>query len=208
MPLTLGTAKAKAGRITYGSFDLVDHPSGGKDRLPVILAQGDPQGPVFWITAAIHGPEHTGILVVHDLITRELVKQLHGTIVAIPALNPAGVRTYTRAPNYLEGDPNRLFPDGRPARKADPDDDPPSALERAYGRLFAEIKGSANYMVDLHNWGGSLSFVFRDTVFYRNDRSAAQNRAARARAAKVDARLGEMCAAYGHSVVNELPPKK
>lgn len=208
MPLTLGTARAKPGRITYGTFDLVEHPTGGWDRLPVILAQGDPRGPVFWVTASIHGPEHSGIQVVHQLVTRELAKNLHGTVVAIPTLNPAGVRTAKRAPYYLDGDPNRLFPDGRPARSPDPDDDPPSALEHAYRRLFAEIKASADYMVDLHNWGGSISFVFRDTVFYRADRSAAQNKAARAAARKMDARLAAMCAAYGHTVVNELPPKK
>jgi uncharacterized protein len=206
MPLSLGTATASPGRIKYGAYDLVEHPTGGRDRLPVVIAQGDPRGPVFWLTAGIHGPEHAGLQVLHQLITRELVRDLYGTIISIPALNPAGLRTMQRRAYYYEGDPNRLFPDGRrPKRKPDPDKDPPSSLEEAYTRLFGEIKDTADYMIDLHNaWTGSVSFVFRDRVFYRNDRSAKQNKTARAAAEKLDAKLGEMCAAYGHAVVNEM----
>lgn len=215
MSLSLGTAKAKPGRIAYGAYDLVAHPTGGMDRLPVVIAQGDPKGPVFWITAGIHGPEHAGLQVLHQLITRELVGQLHGTLIAIPALNPAGLRTTQRQAYYHDGDPNRLFPDGKPRRKLDPDMDPPSSLEQAYTRLFAEIKDTADYMIDLHNaWTNSVSFVFRDRVFYRDDGQAAKRKAAppalrsgglrRAAAEKLDAKLAEMCAAYGHSVVNEM----
>jgi uncharacterized protein len=209
MPLTLGTAKARPGRIAYGSYELVRHPVGGVDSLPVIIAQGDPSGPVFWVTAGIHGPEHAGLQVIHRLITRDLVKKLHGTIIALPALNPAGLRTMKRQAYYHDGDPNRLFPDGKPESEPDPDEDPPSALELAYRRLFEEIKASADYMVDLHNHAiGSVSFCFRDRVFYRNTGSAEARKRERAAAQKLDQRLADMVAAYGHSVVLELPVKK
>jgi hypothetical protein len=205
MSFSLGTARAKPGRLTYGAYDLVAHPTGGMDRIPVVLAQGDSRGPVFWMTAGIHGPEHAGLQVLHLLLTRDLVKELYGTLVCLPALNPAGLRTMTRQAYYHDGDPNRLFPDGKPKRKLDPDMEPPSSLELAYTRLFAEIKATADYMIDLHNaWTNSISFVFRDRVFYRDDGPAAKRRAARAAAEKLDARLAEMCAAYGHSVVNEM----
>ena len=209
MPLTLGSTKAKPGRITYGNYDLIEHPVGGADSLPVIIAQGDPDGPVFWLTAGIHGPEHAGLQVIHQLVTRQLAKDLFGTLVALPALNPAGLRTMKRQAYYYDGDPNRLFPDGKPAEEQDPDEDPPSALEQAYGRLFGEIKETANYMVDLHNHAtGSVSFVFRDRVFFRNDGSAEKRKRERAAAKKLDDQVAEMVAAYGHSVVLELPVKK
>ncbi|MEP7359819.1 MAG: succinylglutamate desuccinylase/aspartoacylase family protein, partial [Anaerolineales bacterium] len=106
-------------------------------------------------------------------------------------------------------DPNRLFPDGRPAGEPDPDEEPPSALEMAYTRLFDEIRATAGLYVDLHNaWTGSVSFAYRDRVFYRNEGSAAERKRARGEAQKVDQQLGEMCAAYGHPIVNELPVKK
>ena len=203
MALTVGTAAAKRGEIVYGDFLLVQHPVGGADSLPVIIAQGKEDGPVFWITAGIHGIEHAGIQVIHKMITPELVKDMRGTIVAIPALNPAGLRTLNRQAYYHGGDPNRLFPDGR-TPKTDPDKNPPSALEQAYGRLFEEIKNTASFYFDLHCMSnGSLSFIFRDRVLYRKG-----DEAARKRAAEVSAKMDEMAQAYGHTVTADFAVDK
>ncbi len=210
MPIKLGTATAKAGRITYGEFAMLEHPVGGREAMPVIIAQGDPKGPVFWVVAGIHGPEHAGIQVIHQLLTPALAKSLHGTVIALPALNPAGLRSMQRQAYYQDTDPNRLWPNGKPQpAQPDPDEDPPSSLELTYARLFEAMRGNCDGLVDLHNaWTGSVSFVFRDRVFYRTDGSAAERKIERAAASKVDAQLAEMCAAYGHAIVQELPPKK
>ncbi len=199
MTLTLGTASARRGEIVYGEFPLIQHPVGGSDSLPVILAQGQEEGPVFWVTAGIHGIEHAGIQVIHKLITPALVNDLCGSIVAIPALNPAGLRTLERRAYYEETDPNRLFPDGR-KHKPDPDKAPPSALEQAYERLFDEIKKTANYFFDLHCISiNSLSFVFRDRLLYRKD-----DEPARQRAEATAQRMEEMARAYGHTIIADF----
>lgn len=209
MPVRLGNVTAAPGRIKYGTYHLLDHPVGGREEMPVIIAQGDPKGPVFWITAGIHGPEHAGIQVIHQLVNRDLARALHGTLIAIPALNPAGVRTNQRQPYYVDDDPNRLWPDGKPAPEPDPEETPPSPLERAYARLFDEIKAHGDFMVDLHNYSiNSVSFVFRDRVFYRNDGKPAERKRAKAQAESLNQKLTEMCAAYGHSVIGEMPVKK
>src|SRR5260221_8564634 len=205
MPISLGTAKASPGRISYGSYNLLEHPIGGVEQLPVIIAQDDHRGPTFWLTAGIHGNEHAGLQVLHLLLNRDLARALHGTIICIPALNPAGLRTMKREAYYHHGDPNRLFPDGRPQNGFDPDLDHPSVLEQAYTRLFEEVRSSADFWIDLHNtWTGSLSMIYRDRVYYRDDGSPAANKLARLEAEKLDARIGEMCRAYGHSVLNEM----
>lgn len=203
MPLTLGTASARRGEITYGEFPLVQHPVGGTDSLPVLLAQGLEDGPVFWVTAGIHGIEHAGIQVIHKLITPELTRDLRGTIVALPALNPAGLRTLERHAYYETSDPNRLFPDGRDPQP-DPDKAPPSALEMAYKRLFEEIKQTASYFFDLHCISiNSLSFVFRDRLLYRKNDEAAKQRA-EATAQKMEA----MARAYGHTIITDFSVSK
>lgn len=203
MSFTLGTAQAQCGEITYGEFPLVQHPVGGADALPVILAQGQHDGPTFWLTAGIHGIEHAGTQVIHRLITSELLADLRGTLVAIPALNPAGLRTLQRRAYYHDGDPNRLFPDGRPP-KDDPDKAPPSALELAYGRLFEEIKHSAAYFFDLHCISiGSLSFAFRDRVLYPKG-----DEAARQRAEATSAKMEAMAQAYGHTLIADFSLSK
>src|SRR5260221_1400257 len=167
--LEIGTARAEARKIVYGALEALELPSGGHDSFPVIIAQGDPDGPVLWVTAGIHGAEYTGIPVIHQLLTADLVEGLRGTVVGIPSLNPAGLRTVQRSPYYLYGqDPNRLFPAPQTKQDTSNSEEPPSAMEDAYGRLFDIIKQTASYLIDLHNYPiGALSFAFRDPIYYR-----------------------------------------
>src|SRR5260370_11559414 len=121
-PLEIGTAWAQPGQIVFGELEAVELPSGGDDSFPIILAQGKHDGPVLWLTASIHGSEYTGIPVIHQLITPELVGKLRGTIVAVPTLNPAGLRTAQRSGYFHGGQhPKPLVPPptARPPR-ADP----------------------------------------------------------------------------------------
>ena len=204
--ITLGTVTSKPGTIQYGRWEALDHPTGHTEFLPIIVAQGRADGPCLWLTGGIHGVEHAGPLVIYQLITQELVDRLKGTLVAIPALNPAGLRTMKRAPYHAPQDPNRLWPDGKPPRPQDPDKAPPSSLERTYAALFQEVLASADYMIDYHNsWTGSISFVFRDRVLYRADQDADGHKA---KAEALSARQDEMIRAYGHTIVNEFPAEK
>ena len=204
--ITLGTATSKPGTIQYGRWEALVHPTGHTEFLPVIIAQGKADGPCLWLTAGIHGPEQGGPAVLYKLITPHLVDRLRGTVVAIPALNPAGLRTMKREPYHAPKDPNRLWPDGKPEKPPDPDKTPPSSLEMAYKRLFEEILASADYLIDYHNAStGSISFAFRDRVMYRADQDADRHKAeAEALAAKQD----EMLRAYGHTIINEFPAEK
>ena len=203
--ITLGTAVAQPGTIQYGEWDAITHPTGHDDYLPVIIAQGREDGPCIWLTAGIHGEEHTGPTVLYRLITQELVDQLCGTIVALPALSPAGLRTKEYVPYYLLKNPNRMWPDGKPPKPQDPDEDAPSSVERAFVRLFAQIVETADFMIDYHNaWIDSLSFVFRDRVLYRTDEDAEKNRVA---AEILAVKQEQMMMAYGHTIVTEYPAK-
>jgi predicted deacylase len=204
--ITLGIASSKPGSIQYGRWEALSHPTGHTEFLPVIIAQGKADGPCLWLTAGIHGPEHAGPAVIYRLITQDLVDRLKGTVVAIPALNPAGLRTMQREPYHAHHDPNRLWPDGKPEKPPDPDKDPPSSLETAYKRLFNEIVIDADYLIDYHNaWTGSISFAFRDRVMYRADQDADRHKA---EAETLAAKQGEMIRAYGHTVINDFPVEK
>ncbi len=204
--ITLGAATSQPGTIQYDRWEALSHPTGHAEFLPVILAQGKEDGPCLWLTAGIHGPEQAGPLVLYQLITQELVDRMRGTIVAIPALNPAGLRTATREPYHAPKDPNRLWPDGKPEKPVDPDKQPPSSLETAYKRLFQEIEATADYLIDYHcAWTGSISFSFRDRVLYRSDDDTDHNKA---EAQALAAKQNEMLRAYGHTIINEFPVEK
>jgi len=205
-PLTIGNVTAQPGSIQYGRWEALAHPTGHTEFLPVIIAQGKSEGPCIWLTAGIHGNEHSGPIVLYELITQALVNQLRGTIVAIPALNPAGLRTEKRVPYHAPMDPNRLWPDGKPKKPIDPEKTPPSSLELAYKQLFSEMVLSADYLIDYHNtWPHSIPFSFRDRVLYRADENEVQNRA---EAEALSMKLDEMLQAFGHMIIIEFPSEK
>jgi predicted deacylase len=214
--ITLGSVTSQPGTILYGQWEALSHPTGHSEFLPVIIAQGREPGPCLWLTAGIHGPEHAGPLVLYQLITQELADQMRGTIVAIPALNPAGLRTQKREPYHAPKDPNRLWPDGKSEKPPDPDKEPPSSLEMAYKRLFEEIEASADYLIDYHcAWTGSISFSFRDRVLYRSDSAQSDSAQSggdadrnKAEAQALAEKQSEMLRAYGHTIVNEFPIDK
>lgn len=165
------------------------------------------EGPCLWLTAAIHGVEHTGPWVIHELLTDQLVDNLRGTIIAIPSLCPVGLRVNEYVPYIVEKNPNRLWPEDKP-KPAQPDLDknPPSPLETAYERLFTEISKTADYLIDYHNTSiGSIPFAIRDRVLYRADQNEAQNKTD---AQNLAQRLGEMLDAFGFTIINEYPVEK
>jgi predicted deacylase len=201
--IEVGTARSKPGHIVYGQFDAVPLPTGGADVFPVIIAQGPAGvGPVLWLTGNIHGNEYNGLAVIHQLITPELVAAMSGTLVAIPTLSPAGLRIGERSPYYVYGkDPNRLFP-SFPTSDEAKDTLPPSGLEMAYARLFACIDATADFLIDLHDYGiRAIPFAFRDPIFYREarDKGVAQ---------KLQQTVGDMLDALGITVVNEYASDK
>src|SRR3990170_78660 len=107
-PKSIGSAKARPGEIQYGKWEAFRHPTGQVEFLPVVIAQGGKDGPCLWLTAGIHGPEHTGPVVVHDLITPHLVAEIRGPILPTPPLTPVGLRMILPQPHPESKDPNRL----------------------------------------------------------------------------------------------------
>lgn len=203
-PKSIGSAKALPGKIQYGKWEAFRHPTGQGEFLPVVIAQGLKDGPCLWLTAGIHGPEHTGPLVLHELINPQLVAEMRGTVVAIPALNPVGLRMMLRQPHPDSKDPNRLWPDGKPAKPYDPDKDPPSPLEVTYEKLFHAMLESADLLIDYHNaWTNSISFAFQDRILFRTDGDGIT----KAEAEALHAKQLEMLHAYGHTIVGEMPVK-
>ena len=104
--IKVGNIKGEVGKVVYDYLDVLEHPVGTIERLPVIIAQGTNPGPTLWLTSNIHGNEYTGIPVIHRVINSLKLDELKGSIIAIPSLNPAGSRVRTRFPYYDKKDPN------------------------------------------------------------------------------------------------------
>ncbi|MDQ2818569.1 MAG: succinylglutamate desuccinylase/aspartoacylase family protein [Candidatus Eremiobacteraeota bacterium] len=146
------------------------------------------------MTANIHGNEVAGIPALHRLLKPSLCAELRGSVVALPTLNPSGLRTNRRHPYYDDRDPNRTFPG---MRKPDDGVAELSPYERLAERILGSIGESADYYIDLHCASIlSTPFVIRDRVLFRHESE-------RATAAALSDTLDEMAAAFGFPVVAE-----
>ena len=176
--MELGTATARAGEVGRGYWDVTELPTGAPERLPVVLVEGARDGPTAWLVAGVHGDELTGPAAVYDAVAALEPGELAGSVVCLPALNPAGLRRTRRESYYHGDDPNRQFPDpaGEPVR-------PPRVQERVARRVYEAFAGEravpgADLLVDLHTAQvGSLPFLIRDRVLYgdlREERAAGE----------------------------------
>lgn len=108
-------------------------------RLPILVAKGRRPGPVFGITAAVHGNELNGIPVIHRLMQWLDLEALRGTVVGVVAVNVPAV--IGRRRDLEEGrDLNHLMP-GRPDGNT----------AEVYAHRFVEkVLRQFDFVVDLH----------------------------------------------------------
>jgi predicted deacylase len=205
MGVQIGTCEARPGKMTFGRLEVLRHVDGGAEDLPVVIACGKRDGPCLWVTANIHGDEYVGLLAAQRAVTRDLggrLGDLRGTVVAIPTLNPAGLRVGRRQAYYDPNtDPNRTFPDAAAADEID-GDEPPSPYAQASAVYFSLLRQTATYLIDLHAMDiQATPFTIRDRVLYRDDKQ-------RAGAEQLAETLDGLARAFGIPVVNEYAAKK
>lgn len=185
---------AAPGTVVRGTLDATDLPTGGTESLPVLVAEGTEPGPTLWLTGGVHGDEATGVAVAQDAVRADLPDRLHGTVVSVPVVNPAGLRRNARESYYGDDDPNRYFPDPESEFSR-----PPEVQERIDRRLYDLLVESADALVDLHTAQvGSVPFSIRDRVLYgeRRDEVGAEVLAEA---------LSGLVSAFGLPVVTEYP---
>ncbi len=77
--------------------------------IPVMVARGAEPGPVFGVTAAVHGNEVNGIAVIQRLFAALDPNELRGTVVGVPIVSIYAFLAATRT--FFEGyDLNRIMP--------------------------------------------------------------------------------------------------
>ena len=64
------------GEFTRLFIELIENGLGRRVQVPVVVARGKKDGPIFGITAALHGNELNGIPVIHQILQRVNLKTL------------------------------------------------------------------------------------------------------------------------------------
>jgi len=133
---------------------LAEDAMGRPMRVPLLVARGRRPGPVFGLTAALHGNELNGIPVLHRLFAGIDPDKLRGTVVGVVVANVPGYLMHQRA--FTDGaDLNHTFP-GKPDGN----------LSQFWAhRLLDRIVRRFDLLVDLH----TASFGRINSLYIRAD---------------------------------------
>lgn len=108
-------------------------------KLPVRVIRGKKEGPVVFISAAIHGDELNGIEIIRRFRKLSILKRLRGTLLLVPIVNVYGIMTLSR---YL--------PDRRDLNRSFPGSGKGSLASRVAKTFFDEIVSLCDLGIDLH----------------------------------------------------------
>lgn len=107
--------------------------------LPVQVVHGRQDGPVMFVSAAVHGDELNGVEIIRRLLKSRLMRQVRGTLLAVPMVNMYGV---------LER--SRYLPDRRDLNRSFPGSERGTMAARLAHTFMSEIVSRCTYGIDLH----------------------------------------------------------
>jgi predicted deacylase len=114
------------------------------DHTPVTLSahvvHGQRDGPVMFVSAAVHGDEVIGVEIVRRLLRTPNLDRLAGTLIAVPIVNTFGFLNHSR---YL--------PDRRDLNRSFPGSARGSLAARLANMFLTEIVGRCDFGIDLHS---------------------------------------------------------
>lgn len=107
--------------------------------LPVHVLHGRRPGPRLFVTAAVHGDEINGIEIIRRLLDLTALRNLRGTLLAVPVVNVYG---FIRLSRYL--------PDRRDLNRSFPGSESGSLAARLAAILLNEVVKDSDLGIDLH----------------------------------------------------------
>lgn len=108
-------------------------------RIPIHIRRAAEDGPVVFVTAALHGDEINGTGAVRQLIQDPEFRLLRGSVILVPVLN---LLAFDRHDRYL--------PDRRDLNRSFPGSKKGSLASRMARIIFDEIVSRCDYGIDLH----------------------------------------------------------
>lgn len=107
--------------------------------MPVQVMRGRREGPVLFVSGAVHGDEIVGVEIIRRLVRSKRLKSLKGTLITIPVVNVYGFINQTR---YL--------PDRRDLNRCFPGSEEGSLAARLANLFMSEVVNKCTHGVDLH----------------------------------------------------------
>ncbi|MFT4939614.1 MAG: putative deacylase, partial [Paraglaciecola sp.] len=137
--LEIGGQRIKPGEIKRIELPLPPLYTDTHMSIPVHVQRGKQPGPTMFVSAAIHGDELNGIEIVNRLIKSKSIKNMRGTLIAVPMVNVYGVLNQSR---YL--------PDRRDLNRSFPGSSKGSLAGRIANLFLQEVVTKCDVGIDLH----------------------------------------------------------
>lgn len=138
-PFNLGDRQVPAGSRETIALELPNQSTYTPMTMPVHVVHGRKDGPVMFVSAAIHGDEINGVEIVRQLMRVKALNRLRGTLLLIPIVNVFGFLIHSR---YL--------PDRRDLNRSFPGREHGSLASRVAYTFRTEILSKCTHGIDLH----------------------------------------------------------
>ena len=177
-PFQVGEILAAPGESARG-FLVHDTGRGATIRVPVVVINGAADGPVFAVTAGVHGAEYPGIEAAIRLTRSINPADVKGAVIIVPIVTLPSFQRRAIYVNPLDGvNPNRTFP-GNPSG---------TVTEMLTALVFRNVIVPADYYIDMHG-GDMIEALIPFTLYYRSGNEA------------LDSQARELATAYGIPVI-------
>jgi len=107
--------------------------------VPVEVVRGKKEGPILFVSAAVHGDEINGVEIIRRLLCRKSLNSIKGTLIAVPIVNVFGFNNKSR---YL--------PDRRDLNRNFPGSETGSLTAQLAHVFMTEIVDKCTHGIDLH----------------------------------------------------------
>lgn len=138
-PFVIGNVSVKAGTQEAIELAIPALYTHNPMSCPVYVIHGKKPGPILFLSGAIHGDEINGVEIIRRVLKRKSLKQVKGTIIAVPVVNILGFISQTR---YL--------PDRRDLNRSFPGSEKGSLAGRMAHLFLTEIVSKCTHGIDLH----------------------------------------------------------
>ncbi|MEQ8288285.1 MAG: succinylglutamate desuccinylase/aspartoacylase family protein [Gammaproteobacteria bacterium] len=138
-PIIIGDVVIKAGQKKIFDLPLPALYTHTEIGLPVHVIHSKIDGPVMFISAALHGDEINGVEIIRRVLKSRSLGRLKGTLIAVPVVNLFGFISQTR---YL--------PDRRDLNRSFPGSEKGSMAARLANIFLKEIVQKCTHGIDLH----------------------------------------------------------
>lgn len=137
--IVIGDVSIEPGRRHYIDLPLPPLYTHTSVSMPVHVINGRNDGPVLFVSAAIHGDEINGIEIIRRLLKIKSLNRINGTLIAVPVVNVYGFVTQSR---YL--------PDRRDLNRSFPGSERGTMASRLAETFMTEIADKSTHGIDFH----------------------------------------------------------